>query len=402
MNVLDITIFIYLASPIFSDSSNVPVSAALLLHGEPAEFRVTAHRQKRAEPTESATCADDEYQPRNAKHCCKKCPIGKYKVSDCANPLEVTKCKSCDPGTFTAISNNARACQKCTRCKEPLRQVALSACTLYKDTVCGCPSGQFQSKAGNTFTCHNCSRCQNGTEIASTCSGYNDTLCNCYHGFFFDEKNRKCRSCDECDHNGCSSYCPQPVTTLDPTGQSPLLYGFVGFGIATVVLFGTFCVLWRYINKRLNRSPSESLPPETTGMLHTTTIDTTKVAPGYTRSDCDDVKADMQPPSSYLPLPDFITSEPRAQRMHSPLEFYCLIESVPLQRWKEFVRRLGLSDNDIDTSERDNRSYRDAQYNMLRVWEQKVGTTGATRDMASRVLRDMELGGCVERLQQSL
>ncbi|KAM4689879.1 tumor necrosis factor receptor superfamily member 1A-like [Rhinophrynus dorsalis] len=86
--------------------------------------------------------------------------------------------------------------------------------------------------------------------------------------------------------------------------------------------------------------------------------------------------------------------------MDRPAQLYTLIDNIPSKSWKEFVRRLGLSDNDIENSERENKRYRDAQYDMLRVWMSRFGPSVATRDLISRVLRDMELGGCIERIQE--
>ncbi|XP_053552498.1 tumor necrosis factor receptor superfamily member 1A isoform X2 [Bombina bombina] len=106
------------------------------------------------------------------------------------------------------------------------------------------------------------------------------------------------------------------------------------------------------------------------------------------------------PSSTLLPLPD-VTPAPQAQKLQNS-EVYTLINSIPLNRWKEFVRRLGLSDYDIDISEQENKRIQDAQYAMLRIWMDRVGAMRATKDAICRVLRDMELGGCIERIQESL
>lgn len=78
-----------------------------------------------------------------------------------------------------------------------------------------------------------------------------------------------------------------------------------------------------------------------------------------------------------------------------------MVEHVLPSRWKEFVRRLGLSDYEIERIEMEQRRLRDAQYEMLRQWRLQMAQ-GATVERISSVLNQMELSGCSEAIQEAL
>lgn len=84
-----------------------------------------------------------------------------------------------------------------------------------------------------------------------------------------------------------------------------------------------------------------------------------------------------------------------------PAILYAVVDHVPLSRWKEFVRRLGLSDYDLERIEAEHRHLRDAQYEMLRLWNLRMGHA-ATVEHISCVLNQMELSGCSEAIQEAL
>lgn len=85
-----------------------------------------------------------------------------------------------------------------------------------------------------------------------------------------------------------------------------------------------------------------------------------------------------------------------------PEVLYKIIECIPVVSWSEFIRRLGVSNYVIATSEHDNRHYKEAQYAMLSSWVHNDGSRGATMDSLFRVLREMNLGGCVEKIEEGL
>lgn len=82
---------------------------------------------------------------------------------------------------------------------------------------------------------------------------------------------------------------------------------------------------------------------------------------------------------------------------------YAVVDGVPPSRWKEFVRRLGLSEHEIERLELQNgRCLREAHYSMLAVWRQRTPRKEATLELLGHVLRDMDLQGCLEDIEATL
>lgn len=80
-----------------------------------------------------------------------------------------------------------------------------------------------------------------------------------------------------------------------------------------------------------------------------------------------------------------------------------MVDGVPPSRWKELVRRLGLSEHEIERLEMENgRHLREAQYSMLAAWRQRTPRREATLELLGRVLRDMDLLGCLENIEEAL
>lgn len=72
---------------------------------------------------------------------------------------------------------------------------------------------------------------------------------------------------------------------------------------------------------------------------------------------------------------------------------------VPVRRWKEFVRALGLRDTEIESVELEHAQLREQQYEMLKRYYQQQG---GTLDTLFAVLEDMHLGGCAQELREQL
>lgn len=80
-----------------------------------------------------------------------------------------------------------------------------------------------------------------------------------------------------------------------------------------------------------------------------------------------------------------------------------MVDGVPPSRWKEFVRRLGLSEHEIERLELQNgRCLREAHYSMLAAWRRRTPRREATLELLGRVLRDMDLLGCLEDIEEAL
>ncbi|KAE8589829.1 hypothetical protein XENTR_v10017753 [Xenopus tropicalis] len=397
-----------------SFSIDVPLPAAILIRGEPVRVTALGGRQRRSLPenvTEETKCAGDEYKHPDLNHCCKKCSAGYYRTQHCPEKNKVTVCQPCKEGTFTELSNYITRCKRCSSCISQNWQVVVRGCTQDKDTVCGCRRSQFQVKVANTFKCQNCSHCLNGT-VSVPCNGYNDTICTCHYGFYFDWGSRKCLSCDMCNDQNCQQHCPPKleVKTTNPEEIPYWLYALLGL-LSLICLAGVTTLIVRkhlkkYIwNAHKVPSPSSMTDPKSLSesplIVKTEDPQSVSSISGNIVHTGQYVQGAEEVLCKSLPLPD-VTQPTRIQCFQDPVELYTLVDNIPIPRWKEFARRLGLSDNDIDRSERDNRCCRDAQYDMLQTWKDRVGHSGSTRDTVCKVLREMELAGCIEKIQECL
>lgn len=78
---------------------------------------------------------------------------------------------------------------------------------------------------------------------------------------------------------------------------------------------------------------------------------------------------------------------------------YAIIKQVPVRRWKEFLRLLSVSDDQMERVEMDERLYSEQQYLMLRLWSQR---SDANLETIYSTLQHMDLSGCVEELQEKI
>ncbi|NXF02326.1 TNR1A factor, partial [Smithornis capensis] len=383
-----------------------PVPCTLQVH------RVALGGRDRSNPLrkekKQVHCQLGQYLHPRKTHCCMRCHAGTYKAKDCDRPDQAPVCLPCANGTFTAVDNTMPNCFQCTHCRAELHQIVEAPCTPQQDTVCGCRKNQYQiDSESDLFQCRNCSSCANG--IISSCSKTRDAVCRCKPSFFLS-RNNICKPCNSCTGEECL-HCPSPVTT-PPTSSG--LSGTLVLGIL-VVIFGIISILYiaNKVGKLVQQNRVVSCFYSCVSLPHTTKEPVSEV--NVKRNEISILLPEAQKetelsvnaapsaplPQSSLELPDCVRPARKTQLPDNPAILYTVVDHVPPSRWKEFVRRLGLSDYDLERIELDHQRLRDAQYEMLRLWKLQM-SRAATVEHISCVLNQMELSGCSDAIQEAL
>lgn len=406
MTGLFLVISLFWLFPTICHTLDIPLQSALLINGQPVGFTRSVHRQKRSE-NGNVICKEDEYKPKKAKHCCNKCLAGFKVVSDCSEEGMKSRCAPCKEGSFRKSPSGSDTCSQCTECLAQFGQITLKPCTTINDTVCGCPAGQYKSNSERKFTCLQCSKCENGTQLFP-CTADRDTVCKCFYDFYLDSTG-KCLSCKLCNQtDDCVHHCPRPLEKPEEKDFAPVIIPSVigvvllaGVTILIVMNRKTFCSALKTtshlptINKSGSSQVSTPLMDKSAAQCKLDSL------PGHAVYIAEDAVLQNKAQNSTLPLPD-ITLQTKTPCLYRPEVLYKIIECIPVVSWSEFIRRLGVSNYVIATSEHDNRHYKEAQYAMLSFWVHNDGSRGATMDSLFRVLREMNLGGCVEKIEEGL
>ncbi|KAM9073383.1 tumor necrosis factor receptor superfamily member 1A [Megaptera novaeangliae] len=410
------------------------VFRALLVDVYPAGIHGLVPHPGDREKRESS-CPQGKYShPQNNSICCTKCHKGTYLYNDCPGPGLDTDCRVCARGTFTASENHLRQCLSCSKCRKEMFQVEIAPCAVDRDTVCGCRKNQYRKYWSETlFQCLNCSLCPNGT-VHHSCKERQDTICHCHVGFFL--RDAECASCAHCKNTECEKLCPAlPVTSNDSQdpGTTVLLPLVIIFGLclASFLLIVLACRYQRWKPKLYSIICGQSAPVKEGEPEPLASAPSFSPASSPTFTPCDrsnfrvtSFPREMAPPHQgagpILPAPPASTpvptpvqkweasahgapSAPAPLADADPATLYAVVDGVPPLRWKEFVRRLGLSDHEIERLELQNlRCLREAQYSMLAAWRRRTPRREATLDLLGRVLRDMDLLGCLEDIEEAL
>ncbi|XP_078507704.1 tumor necrosis factor receptor superfamily member 1A [Lissotriton helveticus] len=383
------------------------VLGALLIHGAPIGDNNLSNYTWRLR--RDVTCQEDEYKHPSGAFCCKMCLAGFRKVSNCKGEGQVTSCRRCEQGSYTEVPNYVSKCMLCDACRRGLGQIEISPCTTSKKTVCGCPGGEFQAQVGSDFQCKPCKECTNGKTL-KICEGFHDTICQCNSGFFHDIE-QTCRPCNECRSDECRDQCPLaiPIEKPVPRGTPPLLIALTAVFGGCLVLVGIW-IVWKFYYRSSSTfynpvSPQSSPIDGGTSQMETGLTKSTYLPGQPVQCSDPEVLLHVTAPCTspmVSQLPDCVSDAGRTQLPEDPRVLYAVVDTVPPRRWKEFVRRLGLSDHDIELIEMQNRDCREGHYEMLQKWRCRTGVAGSTVEVISRVLREMDLSGCSEAIQDAL
>ncbi|OWK63903.1 Tumor necrosis factor receptor superfamily member 1A [Lonchura striata] len=213
-------------------------------------------------------------------------------------------------------------------------------------TVClPCSNGTFTAVDNTMSKCFQCKRCRTALQqiVETPCTPKQDTVCGCQKNQYridSDSEYFQCRNCSSCA-DGTITSCSKSKDAI------------------------CRCKPQFFLSRSNICKPCNSCTGE----------------------DC-------------LLCPSPVTTSPTSSGPN-PAVLYTVVDHVPPSRWKEFVRRLGLSDYDLERIELEHRRLRDAQYEMLRLWKLQTGHA-ATLEHISRVLNQMELSGCSDAVQEAL
>ncbi|NXD43970.1 TNR1A factor, partial [Copsychus sechellarum] len=357
-------------------------------------------------------CQLGQYLHPRKTHCCMRCHAGTYKAKDCDGPDQATVCLPCANGTFTAVDNTMSKCFRCTRCRTELQQIVETPCTPQQDTICGCQKNQYQiDSESEFFQCRNCSLCASG--IIASCSKNKDAICRCKPQFFLSRSNI-CKPCNSCTGEDCL-LCPSPVSTsLTSSGlNGNLVLGTLVAIFGFISILCVACKVGKLVQKNRVVLSFDSCGEKVywaamgdsglcvfQGEEKRNEIST--LVPESQKETELPVNASSGPlPRSSHELPDCVRPARKTQLPDNPAILYTVVDHVPPSRWKEFVRRLGLSDYDLERIELEHRRLRDAQYEMLRLWKLQM-SHAATVEHISCVLNQMELSGCSDAVQEAL
>ncbi|XP_007527905.1 tumor necrosis factor receptor superfamily member 1A isoform X2 [Erinaceus europaeus] len=378
-------------------------------------------------------CPPGKYlHPDNRTFCCTMCHKGTYLKDHCQGPGLDTKCEVCKKGTFIAAQNHIKQCFSCARCRKEMQQVEISPCTVEQDTVCGCRENQYRHTWGDLFQCRNCSACVNGT-ITHSCHGKLDTICFCHTGFYL--KGSVCLPCENCKSElDCTKWCPPRFTVPREDSATTMLLPlviFFGFCILSL-LFGIMVCRYQRWKPKLYSIVCGKQTPGKEGELEIP-------SPAFCPTPGFGPTPSFSPVPSYVPSPTFPVGEwsrmgtglvhemaqphqgaapsgtpapappskwedsDHPQRPDDPRTLYAVVDCVPPSRWKELIRRLGLSEYEMERLELQNaRCLREAHYSMLAAWRRSAPRTRDTLELLRRALGDMDLLGCLEDIEDAL
>ncbi|XP_077065074.1 tumor necrosis factor receptor superfamily member 1A [Siphateles boraxobius] len=360
-----------------------------------------SHLASRGAGTDKTSCLDNEYWSKKG-FCCDKCHPGFKLKKECPEPNKRSECEKCENGTYLETSNYTPNCFRCQNCKKPHSKM-ISDCKPYTNRVCGCEQGYYKKILGDfEWECSPCKECGPGQFKTGECNGEQNTNCSCKENYYPVQGKASCKKCVECGE-WCKHLCitSTPIISFkssNPTSPSdklpPILVPVCA--CITVVALGVFMLyegirLQRKRSRALSRQSSPAAPEDQTFII-TVPSDKINESVPFTNQPCE--------PEQHRKLPDCV---PREIKIHE--FFYFVLDEVPIGRFKELARRLGVSEQNIDRAEQDHRNCKDAHYQMLKVWSDS-GSGGGNNvlpnhriQMFIETLKDMYLVNCADNIE---
>ncbi|XP_034272803.1 tumor necrosis factor receptor superfamily member 10A-like [Pantherophis guttatus] len=334
--------------------------------------------------------------------CCKRCPAGSRVEEFCTVPHTQGKCEHCIDGeNYTEHDNGLEHCLPCIDCKPGYKMIA--PCTREKNTECQCNDGYFCPQGCEE--CVKCKiRCPEGQVIMENCSATTDMKCGP----------------------------PYPEAS-----DSSFVYIVIG-GLIALVLLVFFMLICCIIYKRRksnsamkkeNKESRDHLIPDNNENVNSTTEATAASQDRLPeteerenlemgRREQDYVLPNTPSVSSSVEVAcsngqssgrnDVQSSNKPAVRIKTSRKetlekvYFQTKDIVGSDYWNTFMRKCGLSHNDIQTIKHDYAQHFDEQqYQMLRTLRDRNGVVVAF-DKIFASLQEMDLNGIYENLINEL
>uniref|UniRef100_A0A665TVW1 Tumor necrosis factor receptor superfamily, member 1a n=1 Tax=Echeneis naucrates TaxID=173247 RepID=A0A665TVW1_ECHNA len=319
-------------------------------------------------------CPDTDYLSENGI-CCDQCPKGYKLIEQCHAPGQRSNCTPCPTDQYMENRNFYPNCRSCKRCKR--NEIPVTPCQPTQNTICQCVKDYYKFDIdGDTYECRKCKQCGVDEKEKQSCTPESNTVCECKEKYYrFKNK----------------------------------LFIITAGELRTSLLFEFLFSVFLSFPSAPGDGPDQSVFP----VCLTLFLWESKVSIFYTVirrhatgqwskqtvNYCTHFYLSLSAPHSHLSIPPAALSD----------LLYTVLDLVPIQKVKQLVRSLGVTDTEIAQAEMDNRYCREAHYQMLRVWAERkslagVGGQGELFDCSLMQelldkLRKMDLGLAVQELE---
>ncbi|XP_078392989.1 tumor necrosis factor receptor superfamily member 10B-like isoform X1 [Cetorhinus maximus] len=384
-------------------------------------------------------CPKEDYYPVTPKLCCRKCPAGTHVAEHCKKSYTIGKCENCMEGEdYTEWPNGLDECLHCHSCRKD--EEVVSDCTRQKNTVCQCEAGRFCLANQSCEMCQKCkTNCPEGQIVKVECSRTSDTVCGmaetstatlsgdaialivvllvmliilCVSPIICCKKTR-CKEQFHTIHSMVNTWLRKPDSAVTDPGSEALEDEHLPQDIGSqaqrrgAVECGGNERMDNDVNEARNereallqnspnalakfQAETPVLSPSDAGSPSGSGVDPLMVQPEQT--DPNDPRENPQP---FQMVEEFPDSEGLRQ------SFSSFVDVVPIVRWKEFMRRLQLTENQIVEAERNNAfNVKEGHYQMLHTWLQKAGNRASIKALL-QTLHEMDLVAAANEISLSI
>ncbi|XP_068589264.1 LOW QUALITY PROTEIN: tumor necrosis factor receptor superfamily member 1A [Cebidichthys violaceus] len=373
----------------------------------------------------SAGQSNSEVTDKKWNSCYKICPPGYYKVDDCDDPGANYRCEKCGNDTFTEIENFITKCLRCSHCGN--HEEIIKPCTSTSNVVCDCQVGYFKSDQCQPCNCNNCKKFDEHPEFKNKCqpcqSCLKDPECTkkCPANSFPPTNSSTAATTSTTTaattaaRTTTSNNTSNPVVNPVPRNLNDISWLLLVVVLVTLLLFLGLLLLFarspfRYpdslcwcVNKDLEPPLEDPNFNEQSshqgGSPNTLTLNISENTPMMTLSQ---IPARPEYPAHISPVDTEHKATTQQSDRWTAIVLYAIIKEVPLRRWKEFLRLLSVTDQQLERVELEaglGLGSMERQYQMLRLWSQ---CSSASLNDVFSALHYMDLSGCAQQLQESL